>query len=63
MMLSSKGCRKLSTTSEMISFAEENDSDFVPRIHDVFSEGGLLSRAKNFEFREEPTPSTSRNSS
>ncbi len=40
----------------MISFAEENDSDFVPRIHDAFSEGGLLSRAKNFEFREEQRP-------
>src|SRR5437870_10031711 len=35
----------------MIAFKDNLDSEFVERVHAFFSENGLLSKAKNFEFR------------
>ncbi|HEY0369449.1 MAG TPA: DEAD/DEAH box helicase, partial [Chthoniobacterales bacterium] len=37
----------------MIALKENLGSDFVERVRDVFSETGLLARAKNFEYRPE----------
>ncbi len=37
----------------MIALRETLGSDFVERVRDVFSESGLLAKAKNFEYRAE----------
>ncbi|MGA3170474.1 MAG: helicase C-terminal domain-containing protein [Chthoniobacteraceae bacterium] len=37
----------------MIALREEIPSDFVSRVSDIFAPGGLLSKAKNFEYRPE----------
>jgi ATP-dependent DNA helicase DinG len=37
----------------MIALKDSLGSDFVERAREVFSEGGLLSKAKNFEYRQE----------
>ena len=37
----------------MIALKEDFGSDFVERIRSIFSENGLLARAKNFEYRSE----------
>ncbi len=37
----------------MIAFREQIPSDFVSRVGDMFAPGGLLSKAKNFEYRPE----------
>jgi ATP-dependent DNA helicase DinG len=35
----------------MIALKDSLGSEFVDRVHGFFSEDGLLSKAKNFEFR------------
>ncbi|MFN2475862.1 MAG: ATP-dependent DNA helicase, partial [Chthoniobacterales bacterium] len=37
----------------MIALKEQLGSDFVERIGTIFSESGLLAKAKNFEYRAE----------
>src|SRR3954447_11298325 len=37
----------------MIALRESIGSDFVERVGTIFSESGLLAKAKNFEFRPE----------
>ena len=38
----------------MIALRENIPTDFVSRISEMFAPGGLLSSAKNFEYRPEP---------
>jgi ATP-dependent DNA helicase DinG len=35
----------------MIALKDSLESDFVERVRAIFAEGGLLARAKNFEYR------------
>ncbi len=37
----------------MIALKENIGSDFVERVGTIFSETGLLAKAKNFEYRQE----------
>ena len=37
----------------MIALREQIPSDFVSRVSDIFAPGGLMSGAKNFEYRPE----------
>lgn len=44
-------CNRVVSPSRMIALKDSLGTDFVERVRTIFSENGLLSKSKNFEFR------------